>query len=171
MPDTVVNELLIFFWSVVAGALVSFIFDLFRIKRRTIKTGRVLTVIEDLLYWLIVSLVMFSIIYLTNDGIIRGYTFIGVFLGVLIYLVGLSPVVIKSSLYVINVAVKIFRKLVWVVSIPVNFIFKILKPVFKLLKSKSKCAGKRINQGRRFCTNKAKGNINKLKTKIHKKKS
>ena len=58
--------------------LIAFIFDLFRIKRKAVETGNLLTYIEDLLYWIIAALVMFAVVYLANEGELRGYIFLGV---------------------------------------------------------------------------------------------
>jgi len=113
---------------------------------------------------------MFCVIYLTNDGLIRGYTFIGIFLGVLLYLVGLSPAVIKSSLFVINLVKLIIKKIIWLISIPIVFIIKIFTPIFRAIKNKGKSTGKRINEGRKFYMRQTKKKASKLKSKIIKKK-
>ena len=50
------------------GMLIAFIYDLFRVKRKTIRTKTLGVVIEDFLFWILAALVMFSVVYYSNEG-------------------------------------------------------------------------------------------------------
>ena len=78
------------------------IYDLFRIKRKTIRTLNLITYIEDLIYWIIVSLIIFLMVYISNDGQLRGFIFLGIAVGALLYIMLLSRLVMKVSLSILS---------------------------------------------------------------------
>lgn len=126
MQVSVSNQACIFLYSVIGGMLIAFIFDLFRIKRKAIKTSNIVIYIEDFFYWIIASLVMFGVVYLSNDGELRGYIFLGTVIGAFLYIVLLSRLVIKISLKLLRL-IYVTVKTVWkIVSYPVRFLLKVL---------------------------------------------
>lgn len=146
MPISVSSQAYVFLWSVIGGIAMAFIYDLFRIKRKTVRTINFLTHIEDLFYWILVALIMFAVVYYSNEGEIRGYIFIGTVLGVILYALVFSRLVMASFLYVLGVIKKFFKATWRIVSFPFKLIFKIfIKPakfLLKLLKSFIKGAGR-----------------------------
>ena len=49
----------------IIGVIISIIFDIFRILRKTFKTPDLITYIEDIIFWILTGLiVLFSIFYL-----------------------------------------------------------------------------------------------------------
>ncbi len=135
------NQVNIFLWSILGGMLISFAYDIFRVKRRIIKTNNIITHIEDLLYWSISAAIMFAIVYIGNDGEIRGYIFLGIIIGAVLYILLLSRMVIFILLKIINFLKKALKTL-WnifsypfkvifrFISIPCIFFYKILKRAF-----------------------------------------
>ena len=70
------QQVYVFMWSIVIGALLALIFDFFRILR-IIKTPSILVVfIEDLVYLFLLSSIVIISAFLTNNGEIRGYMII-----------------------------------------------------------------------------------------------
>lgn len=106
--------------------LIAFIYDLFRIKRNAIRTGSLMTYLEDFLYWILVALVIFGVVYYTNDGEIRGYLFIGTLIGTVLYMLLLSKIVVKSSMLVIRFLTSVV-KVVWrILTYPIRLLLKLL---------------------------------------------
>lgn len=136
------NQVNIFLWSILGGMSISFVYDIFRIKRRTIKTNNIITYIEDLLYWSISAAIMFAIVYIGNDGEIRGYIFLGTIIGAVLYILLLSRLVMFVSLKIIGFLKKALKTL-WAIftypfkvafrffSIPCIFFYKVAKRIFK----------------------------------------
>lgn len=122
----VASQAYIFLWSVVGGIAIAFIYDLFRIRRKAVRVGNILTYLEDLLYWLLVAAIIFGIIYFSNDGELRGYNFIGTALGVILYILLFSKAVMASAMFIINVIVRIFKLIWFVVTYPFKLIFRLL---------------------------------------------
>ncbi len=128
------NQVYVFLSSFVGGIIIGFIYDLFRIKRKAFRTGKIATFIEDVAYWIIVTFVMFFVIYRSNDGELRVYVFIGAILGVLLYALLFSKIVINSALFILRI---IYRtgKVIWkIISYPFKVLFKILAVPMRLVK-------------------------------------
>jgi len=104
----------------------AFVYDIFRIRRKTVRTPNIFTHIEDLLYWIIVALIMFGVVYISNEGEIRGYIFIGTLLGVILYILLLSRAVMKSSLFMLNLLGRAIKTIVRIVMFPLKILWKIL---------------------------------------------
>lgn len=129
----------------------AFIYDVFRIKRKTVRTRSISIYIEDFIYWIIVAVVMFGVVYYSNDGELRGYIFIGVLIGVVLYILLLSKLVVKVSVFAIQLTVKLVKKVLFVITYPFRVILRILWiPCKFLLKTMIKWTkrGKRIGKTR-----------------------
>lgn len=139
MPVTVSGQSYVFLYSVCGGMVIAFIYDIFRIKRKAVKTRNVFTYIEDFLFWVLVAAVMFAVLYYSNEGEIRGYIFIGTILGAILYILLLSKIVIHCALMVIRFVIRLCR-LIWaVLSYPFKIIFRAIavpaRHISKILKA------------------------------------
>jgi spore cortex biosynthesis protein YabQ len=68
------------------GLLVGFLFNVYTGLRRVFRVQRgLLTNIGDLVYWLIVTTVVYVLLFITNGGEVRLYMLVGVVLGIWIY--------------------------------------------------------------------------------------
>ena len=106
-----------FFIFIILGMLVSFIFDFFRALRKTFKTNDVITYIEDILFWIISGFLIMSSIFKFNDGEIRFYLFVGLLLGIFIYIILLTKLInkileilMKPIKGVLNIIISIFKR-------------------------------------------------------------
>lgn len=147
----IVDQVYTFLYAILAGAIVAFLYDVLRIKRRTIKTSVTIVGLEDILYWLTAAVFLFIIVFKSNSGEMRGYIFIGNVIGVILYESLFSKIIIDASQMVINIIYKTLVFVWTIVSYPFKFIFKILavpicfiyRQIFKLAKISFK-NGKRI---------------------------
>ena len=114
------------------GIVIGVLFDIFRILRRSFKTADWLTTLQDILFWILAGFVILFSIFKFNNGEIRSYIFVGISLGVLIYMLTLSKYIVRCSVIIIKFIKKI-------ISYPVNLIIKItnfliIKPIKFLVK-------------------------------------
>ena len=114
------------------GIVIGVLFDIFRILRRSFKTADWLTTLLDILFWILAGFVILFSIFKFNNGEIRSYIFVGISLGVLIYMLTLSKYIVRCSVIIIKFIKKI-------ISYPVNLIIKItnfliIKPIKFLVK-------------------------------------
>jgi len=128
LPISVANQAYVFLCSVAGGIIIAFIYDVFRIKRKAVRTRSLVIQFEDLIFWIIVAVVMFGVVYYSNEGEIRGYIFIGTIIGVILYVLLLSNIIMKVSLFILKIIYRILKG-IWIV---VSFPFKILFKVFSI---------------------------------------
>ena len=105
------NQAYVFLTSVFVGGILAIIFDLFRLFRRKKNTKSYIVYIQDIIYWIIVTLVIIFSAFVTNDGELRGYMFIGYILGAIIYIVTFSQYILKAANRVLDFIEKIFVKI------------------------------------------------------------
>ncbi len=85
MNKEIWTELTFFSNCVLWGMYLLIFYDVLRIIRRVFPRGAILVGIEDIIYWTISGLLIFRMMYQQNNGIIRGFAILGMFLGMLIY--------------------------------------------------------------------------------------
>lgn len=116
------------------GAILAFIYDMVRILRLFFRHRDWLVDLEDLLFWLFTAWLVFRTLFIYNRGALRGYAFLGMFLGVMLYALTLSRLLLKIAAKLIpywkkagNFAKKPFRFLA-------KFIRKRLKNIITQVK-------------------------------------
>ena len=97
-----IYSLLIF---TITGILIGIIFDIFRVIRKTFKTPDFITYIEDLIFWMITGVLLLFTIFKFNNGELRWFIFVGVSVGIAIYLLVFSKIFINIAVYIINVVI------------------------------------------------------------------
>ena len=95
-------ELELFFWSVVYGVGMLFLYDLIRGIRRGLEHGKILIAVGDLCFWVGISIFLFTRLYAANGGILRGYFFLGLLSGMLAYYGTISPWVVQFVSFLIK---------------------------------------------------------------------
>lgn len=129
-----------FLFSVVGGMVIALVYDAFRVFRRAVKTGSVVTGVQDSLFWLLVSAIMFLTVLYSNDGELRAYLFVGTFLGLVLYTFLFSKVVMGSSLFIIKIITTMAKATAKCISYPIKFIIsniRYIKRIGENLKKKS----------------------------------
>lgn len=112
------------------GILIGVIFDVFRILRRSFKTPNFITYIEDTLFWILSALIVMYSLFVFNNGQFRGYIFIGLFLGVAIYMLFFSKFIIKISVKIILLIKKFISIIFRILSYPIVILYKALRIIF-----------------------------------------
>lgn len=126
----ITNQAYLFLIFVIDGLVIGLLFDFFRILRISFKTKDFITYIEDIIFWIITGAITLYSIFAFNNGEIRFFMFLGIVIGVILYMTLFSNYIIKSSVYVIRVLKKIFGFILKLISVPLSYVFKIIKKVF-----------------------------------------
>ena len=116
------NQAYLFLVFSLTGVIIGILFDFFRILRKTIKTPNFITYIEDISFWILTGILILYNIWYFNDGEIRIYMFLGIILGILIYMSTISKLIIL-------IFSKILQSIIKILKIP----FKIIKIFFTKL--------------------------------------
>ncbi|NLY44477.1 MAG: hypothetical protein GX053_00550 [Tissierella sp.] len=81
----IVDELYIFLIAMNYGLILGGIYDFYRVFRYFSKPKKIRTAVEDILFWVIVTLIVFTFLVRKTDGIIRGFVVLGFIIGYLFY--------------------------------------------------------------------------------------
>ncbi|MGN0383356.1 MAG: spore cortex biosynthesis protein YabQ [Eubacterium sp.] len=85
MTREVINQAVLFGQSCIMGACIIAVYDILRIIRRIRKHGKISVAIEDILFWILQIIIIFSFIFRENDGTIRFYIMFGISIGAIVY--------------------------------------------------------------------------------------
>ncbi|MFV0341647.1 MAG: spore cortex biosynthesis protein YabQ [Anaerocolumna sp.] len=153
MNGAILVELRFFGASVLWGVLLLVIYDCLRIERRLISHNSFFVAVEDIIYWMVASILIFRMMFNLNDGIIRGFSILAMLIGMLIYhhvfsgfivdVVSGILIKIKTILFkLIGYILAPFRKFMkWLKKLMVFFtkaVKKLTKNLQKRLKKKTK---------------------------------
>ncbi len=81
--------------SIITGAALMALYDILRIARLMIHHNWIIIGLEDFLYWLTAGIATFYLLYRENDGSLRFYVIVTVFLTMIVYDHLLSRFLIK----------------------------------------------------------------------------
>lgn len=127
MIISLIGQVNLIIFSLLAGIITGVFFDIYRLIRGFENPNKVLTIIQDLLFWTLTSIVIFIFLMYTNKGYINFYVYVCLIIGVYLYLKLLSGVFIRVQYKLIIFNGKVFR-VVWnAVLYPANLLFYKLK--------------------------------------------
>ena len=129
----VYNQLFCLLIFILTGIVIGILFDIFRILRKSFKTTDFITYLEDIIFWILTGCIMLFSIFIFNNGEIRSYVFIGIAIGIILYMLVISR-------FFIRISVNIIKFIKRILSYPIKLIKKvvtkiILKPTLKILKN------------------------------------
>lgn len=144
--------------AMACGLILALLYDLFRIKRRFVRTSAIFIHIEDVLFWVIAAIIVFLTSYIISSGETRVYFFSGVFLGGLLYYLLLSRIVLWAL-------TELIQAILW----PFRQIFRLLSPVFRKVQALLKKGLGRIRNGVALRTYRMRIDMRRLKNAMTKK--
>ncbi|TCK87860.1 spore cortex biosynthesis protein YabQ [Natranaerovirga hydrolytica] len=140
----------VFLVAIGTGIVIGLFYDCIRIFRRIIKHSNFVINIEDMLFWIISSMILFITLFKQNNGIIRGYIIIGVIIGLMTYFSLFSKMLVTYVAKLINFILSILKKIITILFRPfttiLRFIFGYLKVFFSLLKKVFKAIHKQLKK-------------------------
>lgn len=88
-----VEQVYVFLWSIITGAILGILFDFFRAFRwNGIKD--IWVYIQDIIFWIVAAIVIIISAFFINEGELRGYMLIGYMLGAGFYMLLFSKFII-----------------------------------------------------------------------------
>lgn len=85
-------------------------YDGLRLFRQIIPHSRRLVNIEDMIYWLCMTVFLFYLIFTNHRGEIRNYTIVGIVAGCVLYLKAISPVYLALLSFILKPFKFLFSK-------------------------------------------------------------
>lgn len=149
--EPLVNQICAFAATLVIGMIAGFCYDYYRVVRGVFKLKKVGTCLGDIVFWLVTTALVFSLLMLGNWGVVRLYVFIGLGLGALLYFQFLSGVMrrlVRFKFYLLYEIWKLIFKitlLLWkIVLFPVRLVILVLSYPLNLLRVIFKKTGSRL---------------------------
>jgi len=127
MMISLMGQLKLIIFSVLSGIITGVFFDIYRLIRGFEDPNKILTIIQDLLFWTLTSIVVFIFLMYTNEGYINFYVYVCLIIGVYLYLKLLSRVFIRMQYKSLKFNGRVFRVVRNVIFYPVNLLFYKLK--------------------------------------------
>ena len=141
----------LFLMTIGAGFGIGFVYDGFRILRKTIKHSNFLVQVEDIIFWLTVTLLMFYFMLGRNYGEIRFFSIAGAAIGMVLYFCTISKAVRHVSFIVIGFVGKVVFTVLRILLAPLLFAVRLLQnltsPVIIMLR---KTAHRGASQAKRL---------------------
>lgn len=141
------NQAYLFLIFTFTGLAIGILFDIFRALRKNFNTSDILISIQDILFWIITGFMVLYNIWYFNDGEIRIFMFLGIILGVLIYILTLSSIIFQLLYKILTIAKFILIK-------PIHVIIKLFKGILefflKILKKIGNKRGKIKKDGEKY---------------------
>ncbi|WP_246096658.1 spore cortex biosynthesis protein YabQ [Paenibacillus sinopodophylli] len=110
------------------------VFDGYRVVTNELKFPRWWLPVLDVMYWTAAALVVFRVLYASNNGEVRAYVFIGLAIGIIIYYFLLSRVVIAVVKWLIGAVRKLINFVLKCLDIlvvkPLKLFYKVLLVIF-----------------------------------------
>jgi spore cortex biosynthesis protein YabQ len=166
-------QIFYFLSTIAAGFFVGIMFDTYRILRGFNYPNKFITAVSDLLFWIFAALVTFIFFLYTNNGDLRYYTFVGLFLGLFIYFKTISKPFANILKWIIYIIIKAFRMLMVLLLYPIRLLRYLVNYLFYTLRLFGQESAKKLKSGRVVVKAHVKEDFNKIKKrdkKIKKKK-
>lgn len=130
MELSISQQVLVFVSCWICGIVLGVLFDVFRIFRKTISSNDWWVYIQDILFWLVASFIVFAVLLYINNAQIRVYEFLAVILGGVFYFLCFSRLIMSVSVTLINFIKFILTWIIKIILFPVVLIYKIMKKPF-----------------------------------------
>ncbi|MEG1483011.1 spore cortex biosynthesis protein YabQ [Clostridium sp.] len=109
-------------YALLAGLLTGIMFDLYRIIRGA-KVPKFIVFMEDILFWVLAAVIVFTFLLYTNYAFLGPYVYIFMTISLLFYLRFISTVVFKTEIKIINNISRILRLIFKAISYPIKLIY------------------------------------------------
>lgn len=120
-------------WMLFSGGVMGVAFDSYRVVSGQLRFPRWSVHALDLVYWAAASVFVFRVLYHSNQGQLRFYVFLGLFLGVWIYFLFLSVITERFVVMLMVVTKRIYALVVRIIELFVIAPIRILWKGIKLL--------------------------------------
>nr|MBQ8253536.1 spore cortex biosynthesis protein YabQ [Lachnospiraceae bacterium] len=100
MSADVVNESILWVSCFFVGILITAVYDALRVVRRVVRHKYFFVALEDILFWVFVSVALFLLLYHMNHGSLRWFAVFGLFIGMFFYkkIIGDKLVIFMSTI-------------------------------------------------------------------------
>lgn len=117
------------FMMMCGGIIMGAIYDFFRLLHEQLKLPRWTIIPLDIIYWIVATILIFQLLYNSNQGQLRMFVYVGMVVGVLLYYFLFSKTTTQVLLFIFKMIKEIYRVIVRIIHI------LIVKPAIILYKA------------------------------------
>ena len=122
------QQTLLFVTTVGVGAGVGLFYDMFRVLRLTAPHGQLAVQIEDFVFWVAATGMVFYVMLHLSEGEIRWFSLVGTSLGMALYFATVSRWVVAVAVIIVNFAKRVLTATVRVLMLPVRILLVWVTP-------------------------------------------
>ena len=119
------------------GLALGVIFDIYRVLSRRFRAPRWLIPVLDLVYWLTGAVAVFRLLYMSNQGQVRLYIFVGLLAGAIVYFSFISNYVVRGLHLSITIMERLLNGILkvveWILIKPILLIYRLILLIFSFL--------------------------------------
>lgn len=116
------NQAYTFILFIINGIAIGILFDIFRVTRKTFKISDFITYIQDSIFWIMSGILTLYFIFNFNNGEIRLYIFLGIILGIVLYILLISKYFVKINTFILDK----LKKVIEIILLPIKKLLRIL---------------------------------------------
>ncbi|WP_291564781.1 MULTISPECIES: spore cortex biosynthesis protein YabQ [unclassified Clostridium] len=121
------QQIILFVFSLLSGVLIGVLFDIYRIIRGFEDVGAIITIIQDVLFWIATGFIVFIFMMYTSYAYMSFNVFVYVSIGLFVYIKLISKIFINVLHNVLLAIGKVLRVIFNTLSYPVRFcLYKII---------------------------------------------
>ncbi|AGF53952.1 spore cortex biosynthesis protein YabQ [Clostridium saccharoperbutylacetonicum] len=121
MPLELNMQINLVIYSVIGGIITGILFDIYRVIRG-LNSFKILNVIEDMLFCVLIALIVFSFLLYINYAFLTPYVYIFIVISTLLYFRLLSKYFYKSEIIIAKLFYKLIRILLKNIRYPLKMI-------------------------------------------------
>lgn len=131
LSESIYQETHFLLYSFLLGIIITFVYDNIRVLRRVIRHNTFFVSVEDLVFWIGVSLSIFLLQHRENAGVFRWFSVVGAFLGMLFYRKTVSRLYIKEMTILFRKVLKLLYLFFSYLFTPIYFVERKIGNFFK----------------------------------------
>lgn len=110
-------------YSILTGFLIGISFDIYRVIRGVELPNKILSFFEDILFWVLISILTFIFLFNKSDAIMNFYVYIFIAAGIFIYITIFSKRLLVYEKKLLTVILAIIRVTLKLVTYPFRLLF------------------------------------------------
>lgn len=122
MSPEIILELYFLFHCFLMGVLITVLYDVLRILRRIIPHNVIAVSLEDFLYWIVCSLLIFTMLIRENNGVLRWFAVAGAMVGMILYRKTLGFLFVKYVSLLIKKLLHLVGRFFSIIMKPLNMV-------------------------------------------------
>ncbi len=127
MIISISTQIRLIIFSIIAGIITGILFDFYRLIRGFKDLNKIITFIEDTLFWIFTAIIVFIFLMYTNYAYMGMYVYILLGVGICLYLKFFSNLFIELHNKLFKVVGRLFRVFIYIIIYPFQYLIYNIK--------------------------------------------